>query len=407
MVGIRPALDWRYSAFLIALAIVLLSGFLLQDVPSGAVVAGVRAHLMFIPFFLLPAVYRFSERQIRIQFCVLMGLLFMQVPVAVYQRFIEYAGSMETGDVVRGTATTSSALSLLMMGAIAACITLYLRRRIGVAALAASVVLLFIPTTLNETKATLALLPLAFLIPALCTPRGYNAIRRLLPVAAVGALAAIAFVGVYNYLIQFNQTGQPLGELFSNGRLAEYLYAESADREVNYIGRFDSIVFAWDGIGRDPRTFVFGLGAGNVSTSFLSQFDGEYAAYYERYGVGMTQLTTFLWEVGVAGLLAYLFLYYLLWRDARFLARGEGQDALVGQIWVTVTVIMGFGLIYKSVFSMTEIGYLFWYFSGVVVSRVVEARKPFGSGLAGEASRRSAGPRAPSAWRDEPLPGAG
>jgi hypothetical protein len=295
-----------------------------------------------------------------------------------------------------------------MMGAIAACITLYLRRRIGVAALAASVVLLFIPTTLNETKATLALLPLAFLIPALSTPRGYNAIRRLLPIAAVGALAAIAFVVVYNYLIQFNRTGhQPLGEFFSNGRVAEYLYAESADREVNYIGRFDSIVFAWDGIGRDPQTFVFGLGAGNVSTSFLSQFDGEYAAYYERYGVGMTQLTTFLWEVGVAGLLAYLFLYYLLWRDARFLARGEGQDALVGQIWVTVTVIMGFGLIYKSVFSMTEIGYLFWYFSGVVVSRVVEARKPFGTGLAGEGSRRSAEPRGPSAWRDEPLPGAG
>jgi hypothetical protein len=234
--------------------------------------------------------------------------------------------------------------------------------------------LFLIPTTLNETKATLVLLPLALLVPACITPRGDGVARRLHPVVAVGALAAVAFVGIYNYLIQFRPAGQSIGQFFLNGGVVEYLYAEAADREVNYIGRLDSIAIAWDRISGDPQTLAFGFGAGNVSTSFLSQFDGEYAAYYERYGVGMTQVTTFLWEVGIAGLIAYLLLFFLLWRDARVLARGEGQDALIGQIWVSVTTIIGLGLLYKSVFSMTEIGYLFWYFSGVIVSRAVAAR---------------------------------
>jgi hypothetical protein len=84
-------------------------------------------------------------------------------------------------------------------------------------------------------------------------------------------------------------------------------------------------------------------------------------------------------------------LYYLLWRDARSLARGEGVDAVLGQVWVTVTVIMGLGLVYKSVFSMTEIGYLFWLYSGIVVSRVVALRR---RERTEQAEARSAGLRA-------------
>lgn len=375
MAGVRLALDWSYVTFLALLAFIMLFGFVFQDMPTGPVVAGLRAHLMFIPFFLLPAVYPFSDRELKTQFGVLMALLLLQAPIAAYQRFIEYANNMETGDVVRGTATTSSALSMLMMCGIAIVISLYLRRKLRLPLALAAIGLLFLPTTLNETKGTLVLLPIAFLVPALCMPRNSGVVRRFIPIVAFGAVAGIAFVGMYDYLIRHSRGGEPLGQFISERSFTEYLYAESADREVNYIGRIDSMLLAWEGIDRSPLTLAFGLGAGNVSPSFLSEFDGEYAAYFERYGVGMTQVTTFLWELGVAGLLVYLWLFYRLWRDARKLGGGEGVDAVLGQIWVTVMVIMGFGLIYKSVFSMTEIGYTFWLYSGVVVSRVVRQRR--------------------------------
>lgn len=388
MAGVRLAIDWRYVTFLALLCFVLVFGFVLQEVPTGAVVAGIRSHLMFIPFFLLPAVHRFTPAQLKMQLAVLMGLLLLQSPLAVFQRFVEYAGAMDTGDVVRGTATTSSALSMLMMCGIAVVVALFLRRKLTFGVAIAAIGVLFLPTTLNETKGTLVLLPVAFLVPALCMPRGSRSLRRFTPLLGAAVLAGVAFVATYDHLIQNRQGGQSLSRFLTEGNITEYLYAGAADREVNYIGRVDSVVMAWEGIGTDPARLAFGLGAGNVSTSFLSAFDGQYSRYYERYGVGMTQVTTFLWEVGVVGLLVYLWLFYLLWRDARRLARGDdGDDAVLGQIWVAVTVIMGFGLIYKSVFSMTEIGYLFWFYSGTVVSRVVWQRREQGAPAAAEARR--------------------
>jgi hypothetical protein len=89
----------------------------------------------------------------------------------------------------------------------------------------------------------------------------------------------------------------------------------------------------------------------------------------------LTQITTFLWQIGVIGLLAYLALYYLVFTDARRLSRSEElSSAVLGQSMGVIMVIMSAALFYKSIFSMNEIGYLFWFYSGVVASRLVEQR---------------------------------
>jgi hypothetical protein len=375
MAGARLSLDRRYVTFLIVLLVTIVVGFIVQDVPTGAMVAGIRAHLKFIPFFLLPLVFRFSPKQLHAQFAVILMFLLLQMPLALYQRFIEYADTMQTGDPVRGTATTSSALSMLMMCGIVAVVSLYLRRKLRLGAVLLAIGALFLPTTLNETKATLLLLPIAFIVPALWMPKGHGTARRFLPIVAIGGAAMIAFIAVYDYLIQYSTTGQPIAQFVGETSFLRYLYSGAAEQGANYIGRFDSLQFAVQGIGSDPLTATFGLGAGNVSTSFLRQFDGEYAAYYDRYGVGMTQVSSLLWQLGFAGLITYMFLYYFVLNDARMLARGDGSTALLGQIWVGVTVIMIFALIYKSIFSMNEIGYPFWFYSGVVAARAVEARR--------------------------------
>jgi hypothetical protein len=185
----------------------------------------------------------------------------------------------------------------------------------------------------------------------------------------------VVFVAVYDSLIRYRDDGQPLGQFFSNDSVERYLYTGGRQPGMNYIGRFDSLQIAAEHISRDPLTFTIGLGAGNVNTSFLPAFDGKYASYYDRYGVDMTQITMLLWELGTLGTLAYLSLYWFVYRDARLLARGDDEMALVGQIWVAVVAILSFALIYKAIFAMNEIGYLFWFYSGVVASEAVLRRR--------------------------------
>jgi hypothetical protein len=244
-------------------------------------------------------------------------------------------------------------------------------------------------TMINETKATLLLLPAALLVPALTMPGKRQFVRRVFPLIAIGAVAATAFVLVYNYFIQYREFAGPLSEYLTGDTLRYYLYTGAANTDQPYVGRFDSIEIALEHTTQDMLKLAFGYGAGNVSMSFLPQFDGAYADYFVRFGVGQTQVTQFLWEIGVVGLLSYLFLFYVVTRDSLTLARSRDAAAPLGQLWTLAMVVMTFGLIYKSLLAMNDFGYLFWYFSGVVASRAAAVRQ----------SVRTRVARAPASWR--------
>jgi hypothetical protein len=367
-------LDGRYLIFLALFLFVLLFGFLAQSVPVGAVVSGLRNYVKFIPFFLLPAVYPFTSRQLKTQVVVLLAILAAQSPLAAYQRFVQYAGSMHTGDPIRGMATSSSSLTLVMLGAIAVFVTLYLYRKIRMSVLLLAIAIYFLPTTLNETKGTVLILPVALLAPAFFMPRRSGAFKRIIPIAGVGSLALLAYVLIYNSLIAYSQYGHSIGSFFGKGYVEGYVYTGAAEGEDRYVGRVDSVAIAFDRLSEDGLSLAFGLGAGNVSTSSLPGFDGAYSSYYDRYGVDVTQVSYFLWEIGLVGLGAYLFLYWIVFSDARYLARTGGPFAIYGTVWSTMLIIMTMALMYKAVFAINEIAYLFWFYSGVVARNAQLAR---------------------------------
>ena len=374
MGGARVDFDWRYGLFIVALLFTLFVGYTVQDVPDGAMLAGARSYLKFLPFFLLPAVHRFTPKQLQAQLTLVLALALMQMPLAFYQRFVEFAASMHTGDPVKGTLTTSSAMSMFLVAVIAGCVTFYLRGRLSLRALIVLGAALFLPTTINETKATLLLLPFALLVPAMLMPGKARQLRKVAPVLGVGFVAVTAFVLVYNYLIQYREYAGPISEYFTTDTALYYLYTGAANTDQNYIGRFDSIEIALEHTSQDPLRLAFGYGAGNVSESFLPEFAGQYWSYFTRFDVGATQITAFLWEIGVVGVVVYLYLLALVARDALTLARSSDAAAPLGQIWAVAAIVMTFALVYKSVFSMNDIGYLFFYFSGVVASRAVAVR---------------------------------
>jgi hypothetical protein len=389
MSGVRIAFDWRYGIFLAALLFTIMFGYLVQDVPDGAMLAGARSYLKFLPFFLLPAVHRFTARQLQVQLLLVLAIALAETPLALYQRFVEFADAMHTGDPVKGTLTTGSALSMFLLAAIGGSVVFYLRGRLKLSALVVLAAWLFLPTTINETKATVLLLPVALLVPALLMPHRARLLPKLVPIVGVGLLAGAAFVTSYNILVQHGERGGPLGEFFTSPESLRYLYTGAANTDQPYVGRLDSIEIALKYTSQDPLKLAFGYGAGNVSESLLPEFAGRYSDYYVRFGVGQTQVTTFLWEIGVAGLLAYLFLFYFVTRDAITLARSNDPTAHLGQLWTVAMLIATFGLLYKSVFSMNDLGYLFWYFSGVVASRAVVVRQGAFSRIA----------QAPPSWR--------
>src|SRR5262245_42716256 len=216
MGGQRIAFDWRYGIFLAALLFTIVFGYMVQDVPDGAMLAGIRAYLKFLPLFLLPAVHRFTPRQLQVQLMLLLVIALAETPLALYQRFVEFASDMHTGDPVKGTLTTSSALSMFMVATIAGAVVFYVRGRLKLATLVVLAAWRCIPTTINETKATVLLLPVALLVPALLMPHKTRLLPKLAPIVGVGLLAGAAFVVTYNVLLERGNHAGSLGEFFTN-----------------------------------------------------------------------------------------------------------------------------------------------------------------------------------------------
>ena len=177
-------------------------GAVTQNVALGPVVAGIRDYIPMLSLLLLGAIYPFTAQQIRKQIIVLILLLAIQVPLAVYQRFFQYAHRMHTGDVVTGTVTNSGMLSVLMVIGLTVMTVLYLRRRLSLVPYLAVTAFLLIPTGLNETKATMAILPIGMLAPVFLMRKSEQALRRLLPLVAIFIVSGTAFVASYNHFMQ-------------------------------------------------------------------------------------------------------------------------------------------------------------------------------------------------------------
>lgn len=381
ILGRRFEADVRYLIFVLLLLLTLAVGIVVNRVPTGAVISGMRDYLPMLPLLLIGAVYPFTARQIRAQLIVLGLLLAIQVPIALYQRFVSYSHAMHTGDVVTGTVTDSGSLSILLVSGVAVLTVLYLRRRMTLAHLLFVSGFLLIPAMINETKATLIMLPVAMLAPILLMPREERALRRMIPLLAVFAVVGTVYVSVYNSLIVHRNADKTLQTFFLEGGLSTYIYKDNSTT----IGRFDSIEIAMTEIAKTPMTAAFGLGAGNVATSMLPGFEGEYAHYEAPYKVKFTQMSMLLWNVGWVGVAVFVLLFHAMFRDAVLLARSGGADGMLGQAWAPVVIMLAMCMFYNAFATMYELIFPMMFYGGVIARRAYRVRA--------DARRRAQSPR--------------
>lgn len=389
---IHPKYVLLFAIFLLH----LLAGAILNSVEPGTVFAGIRYYFKFAPFFLLPAVYNYSNEEMNGQLKFLLALALIQFPVVIFQKFIMDDPLHDTihPDYVSGTLGVSSILSIYLVSVISILLGFYIRQKIRFAHFFVLTLFLFIPTTLNETKGTIILLPISILVIVLIARVLRENARRVIPIVATLPILFGSYLLVYNtyFAVEGGSQERGLIKFYTDPErgVKRYLYTgdaealdpeailrrgktvvgEKTEREVGAgrIRRIDAAILPFRVLSSEPSKLLLGLGIGNVSESFIGNFSGEYTDI-RAMNASNIELAIMVWEIGIIGLLIFLLFFYFVYRDAKNLS---GRNTLAGTIatgWTGIVVILVLSLAYKNIMVFNVVGYLFWYFSGYVAAK--------------------------------------
>lgn len=366
-------LSMKYVLIFGAMAMVIACGPLVNQESVGPVIAGLRYYGRAIPLFFVPAVFEFNEQDINNYLKLLFGISLLQVPLAIEQRWATEAIGGHTGDYVFGSLMISGILSLFLISVLCIMASLMVRGRISKLLFAISFMVLMIPMSINETKATVFLLPFAlWLTFFLAAPRG----RRLVVTAQVlayVAIAAVVFVPIYDHFSKKVDGTQYItieDFVTTPQMITDYLQKDAGVGTGEEAGRGDALVAPFHEFAHDPVRLAFGVGLGNASESSLgTQFTGRYAPLYWNF-VQTHSFSTFLFELGVLGTSLVLIIHLMILKDALFVAKHD--TGLLGAIapgyigaWSVVTV----GLSYITVHTFESLSFMFWFFSGLLAAR--------------------------------------
>lgn len=372
----------RYVWFFTAFFLVCMIGAVAEGVDPGPLTSGLRNYFKFLPLFLLPAVYEFSDKQLRVVLGTFLLMVTLQVPLAYFQRFVQFADRMHTGDPITGSVTVSSSLTMVLCISIALIIALYVHRKIALSLTLVLFCYLAAPTAINETKATMLLLPLATIGPFVLARGIEKKWRKAIPVLGICVLGLVAFATVYNTMIEARWGGTRITDFFTGAGYEGYLYRGSEEGDLTYsIGRLDSMILPISVMSDKWMQLLFGLGIGNVSPSSLPGMEGAYFEMGKELGYGLTAIGNLLWETGIIGLSLYLSLFFMFWRDARRCAAlDKDSDSGWRYTWWSICiVIFVLGFAYKSVLQLNELGYMVFFWSGLIASRYWRLRHPVGN----------------------------
>lgn len=374
----RIEIPGKYVIWGLFMTLVIVAGILLNQVQPGAVFAGARKYFRYVPIFILPIVYRFSDAELKGQLKVLLALMLVQLPVAGFQRVVLFAQT-NSGDVVEGTVMGSGHLSVILICAIAFLTTLYARGRLSVVQYALLAGLCFIPTTINETTATLFLLPIALAVPFVLAIGAGARFARMVPLATIGVGLVAAFT--ITYAAQFDRWGGDVTGVL-RGEGLEFLYrgADSDSRAdmgkgMSEIGRWDSIMMPFIQID-DPTKLLLGVGIGNANSTFNELLEGQYSDDVEAFGIDYTTISTLLWETGLLGVAMSCLFFYMIFSDALQMRKDPGLTGDLAVAVASIALILGATMLYTGIIGHNAVGFSMWLLFGHLVGRRLAAPVP-------------------------------
>lgn len=365
----------RYVIFFSFLIAFLVLGIVANQVQPGAVFAGVRKYLRYAPFFLIPLVYQFSDKEISKLIKVLLVFSLFQLPVAVYQKLVIFKIS-PTGDVIQGTLLDSGKLAVFLICTISMVTSYYLKDRISVYKAFFITAVLFLPVAITEATASFFLLPVAFIVPIIFFKTDKGKIRTLMPVVPIGIIIFTSFVLLYNLQYSSRWGGNILNTILSEKGVGsvykgatEENTANIAGHRMKEIGRVDSIILPIKILSEKGAIVLYGTGIGNASASFSNLMGGEYSWVVYEYGADFTTLGNLLWEIGVIGVLFIFILLVMIFFDAMKLSRNQGTISAIALGWMGVVIVIAISMLYTNLISHNVISFLMWFFSGYIISK--------------------------------------
>jgi hypothetical protein len=367
-------IDLRIAVILILIIVSFVASAVSNQVATGVLIGGVRIHLKFLPFLILPLVYQFSDDQVRRQLYFILALTLIQTPIAFYQRFVKYA-DVDSGDPIGGTlgANASGLLSVWLACTITVVFSFFLMNRIGPKTIIMLLIALSAPMMINETKISFFLIPVALIIPAVFANRGGSRIVRLAMTAGATFLVLLILVTVYDAL----KPNKKILEWFTSDDATQYVYKGTATGgERKEVRRLDAPRIAYKHLQYE-NAFLFGLGPGNLSPAFDPRFEGKYFRRYEHFQPKKVQMSLSLWETGFVGtsLIIALMLGCGLISYRLTLMDQHDQYQALALGWIGVTTILLLNLLYMSAFANNLFVFFYWFYSGVIIARLVNIRE--------------------------------
>jgi hypothetical protein len=358
-----------------ALLFEVLCGVINNDPGAGPLISGMRISFKAAPLFFLGAVLPTTEMQLKRQFGLVLGLSFLQLPVAIFQRWVVFSSERWTGDEVRGTIMDSGVLSMFLICVGMVVTGFLLKRRLGLLRYAMLFLLLLFPTTINETKVTVVLVPLGLFVTLIMGADPGKRLRYAGMGMGVLIVFGAIFVPVYNQMEVLNPHAVKIEDFFTDEKtLTHYLVSHKADHKegvgtTHFVHRGDAITLPLKYLAKDPVTLAFGLGLGNVSPSTIGKnFEGP---YFNLFASFLTiSFAYFLLEFGVLGITLIGILNWMIFLDALAVARRD--DTLTGALaagWPGVVAIFMVAMFYNAFHYFASVTYLYWYFSGVICAR--------------------------------------
>ena len=367
----------KYLIFFAFFLLFLLIGIIVNQVQPGAIFAGVRKYFRYAPLFMLPLVFNFSDKEIGRLIKLILCFSLLQLPVAIYQKLVLFKAN-PTGDVIQGTVIGSGSVAVYLICSISVVLAYYLKGRVTFNKFVLIVAIIFLPIGITEASAAFFLLPIIFISPVLFMDKSKAQFKKLSSLGVIGIIIFSGFITIYNLQYSSRWDGNILNAIIE-GQVFEKLYKEASDDSLGEvagvakmaeIGRVDSMLLPIDYLKKKGLVSVLvGVGIGNASDSFSNLFRGEYYWTILDKNSDITTIGNMLWEIGVIGVLLSYFLIIMIFVDAKKLQRSPEHIGAISLGWIGVLFVLAFTLPYTNILSHNILGYLMWFFFGLIVSK--------------------------------------
>jgi len=289
-------------------------------------------------------------------------LLFLklQVPICIIQ-FLLFG----MGDAVGGTGggTGSGNISILIYVG-----TFYLlshpsnpKNLIKILLEKKYLLLLWIPSLINETKITFMLIPFFFLM---CLEYNFRKIIRNIPIIFIVVIFSITFLQMYQY---FDDNNKSLIEVMQSGYIIEYDLEKSyemIEKNRDYMEKHtDSrtlrLILGISELGKDNMSLIFGKSFGHFKGGTIGQTKfAKENEYLTGFG-SRSFILIGLMQVGIIGtVFIYLAIFIGLYRRYEKLPSLENKDSRMRYFLLLVTIGISY---YSTAFLSFYFAAIFFY----------------------------------------------